>query len=436
VSAQVVFWQAGMTPLGAAVAAIGVFDGVHVGHQSLLADTVADAIERGVDAVAVTFDRDPDQVVSPETAAPQLLTLDDKLSFIAQTGVDSILVIPFTSELAEMSPEEFLELVLVRGVRPLAVHVGGDFRFGRRAAGDVPVLQREGIVHGYDVCPHDLVSVGGQPVTSSRIRALVAAGDVVRAAQLLGRPSRVAGRVHRGRGEGAKLGFPTANVVPVEFAAIPADGVYTGRAVLSDGEVWSAAISVGRPPTFPQAQDYLEAHLIGFNGDLYEAPIVLEFFERLRSHEAYSSLDALKAAIAADVEAVLDVVPDGWAPIVGPIEFFGSLAAGAKAFMVTATLEVAGIPFRWDPYSPEARSSGLPAAGAYEQPFTLLVPVDYVEAARAVIAATLVATTAPVVDYADPDDYIDDPEVLEAAEKAVYELGRPSRPVTRPPVDG
>lgn len=437
-SARTFTWHEGMAPLGDAVVAIGVFDGVHLGHQSLLASAVADAIERGVDAVAVTFDRDPDQVVSPETAAPQLLTLDDKLGFMSESGVDSILVIPFTRELAEMTPADFLELVLVRGVRPIAVHVGGDFRFGRRAEGDVATLQREGEVHGYEVRAHELVSAGGRPVTSSRIRALVATGDVREASTLLGRPSRVAGHVHRGRGEGAALGFPTANVVPVEFAAIPADGVYAGRAVLTDGERWPAAISVGRPPTFPHAEDFLEAHLVGFDGDLYEASVVLEFCERLRAHEAYPSLEALTKAIADDVEEVLRIVPDEWAPIVGPIEFFGSLAAGAKAFMLTATLDVAGIPFRWDPYPPESRPAGLPAGGTYQQPFTLLVPGDCIDTARSVIAATLVATEPPVVDEAEPEPaaYIEDPEVLEAAERAVYELGRRPARVPSEPIDG
>ena len=161
-----------MTRMGSAVVAIGVFDGVHLGHQALLADTVADAAGRGVDAVAVTFDRDPDQVVAPDTAAAQLLTLPDKLEFIAQTGVDAILVIPFTHDLAEKTPVEFLDSVLLTAVKPVAVHVGGDFRFGHRAEGDVVTMQRIGVEHGLDVRPHKLVTVGGEPVTSSRIRAL------------------------------------------------------------------------------------------------------------------------------------------------------------------------------------------------------------------------------------------------------------------------
>ena len=177
-STRVVMWEPEMEPIGSAAVAIGVFDGVHVGHQALLAETVTDAAERGVESVAVTFDRDPDQVVSPDTAAPQLLTLADKLAFIAQTGVDAILIVPFTEDLAEMSPEEFLESVLLTGVTPLAVHVGGDFRFGRRAAGDVGDLATAGAQHGFEVDAHVLVVVDGAPVTSSRIRALVAAGDV------------------------------------------------------------------------------------------------------------------------------------------------------------------------------------------------------------------------------------------------------------------
>jgi len=486
-SARIVSWDPDMTPMGSAVVAIGVFDGVHLGHQALLADTVADAAARNVDSVAVTFDRDPDQVVSPETAAPQLLTLADKIAFISETGIGAILVIPFTPELAEMSPEEFLDSVLLRAVKPLAVHVGGDFRFGARAGGDVATLQRIGVEHGLEVCAHELVSVGGAAVTSSRIRVLVEQGDVVAAGELLGRATAVVGRVHRGRGEGATLGFPTANVVPVEFAALPADGVYAGRAILPDGTPWAAAISVGTPPTFPEARDYLEAHLIGFDGDLYGEPLTLLFLTRLRAQEAYASNDELKAAIAADIDASLqiagfpvdepadetdpndapfhDSLSDGspvvsdpealeraeqaasnsapvyfddiatgeWTAVVGPVEFYGSLGAGAKAFMVTAPLEAAGIPFAWDPYPPDQRPLGLPGAGSFDQPFTLLVPVGSYEEARQLTQEALAAESAPRV---DSDGYIDDPAALEAAEQAVRAVDRPARALSPEPLDG
>lgn len=307
-TARIVTWQAGAEPLGEATVAIGVFDGVHVGHQALLHATVADAAERGVQAVTLTFDRDPDQVVAPEIAAPQLLTLADKLVAIERTGIDAILVVPFTRELADLSPEAFLETVLLSALTPRAVHVGRDFRFGHLAAGDTATLERFGTAHGFDVIAHDLVTIEDAPVTSTRIRALVAAGEVAEATQLLGGRPCVTGTVHRGRGEGTALGVPTANVVPVEFAALPGDGVYAGRAILDDGSKYAAAISVGTPPMFPQAKDYLEAHLLGFAGDLYDQPVTLEFWERLRGQRRYESLDALKAAIAEDVERTRTIV--------------------------------------------------------------------------------------------------------------------------------
>jgi riboflavin kinase/FMN adenylyltransferase len=310
-SARIAGWQPDMPPLGRAVVAVGVFDGVHLGHQALLRDTVADARSRGVEAIAVTFDRDPDTVVSPSTAAPQLLTLDDKLGAMSRTGIDSILVVPFTAEISQLEPEEFLERVLLRALTPLAVHVGGDFRFGHKAAGDVTVLERFGLAHGFEVDPHELVSVAGEPVTSTRIRRLVADGDVAQATGLLGGRPCVTGKVHRGRGEGAGLGFPTANVVPAPFAALPGDGVYAGRAILADGSSWPCAISVGTPPTFPQARDYLEAHLIGFGGDLYDQPITLEFWERLRPQRGFSSLGDLAAAIRADVDRARAILGGG-----------------------------------------------------------------------------------------------------------------------------
>ncbi len=485
-TARIISWEPGMSPVGSAVVAIGVFDGVHLGHQALLADTVADAIERRVESMAVTFDRDPDQIVSPDTAAPQLLTLADKLTFIAATGVDAILVVPFTHELAEMCPEEFLDLVLLAAVKPVAVHVGGDFRFGCRAEGDVGTLQRIGAEHGIEVVAHDLVLAGDEPVTSSRTRALVAQGDVVGAAQLLGRATAVVGEVHRGRGEGASLGFPTANVVPVGFAALPAEGVYAGRAILPNGTPWAAAISVGRPPMFPAARDYLEAHLIGFDGDLYDQPLTLLFFERLRDQRSYDSVDQLKEAIAADVEASLRIagfpVPDDdgdpdpydapfhdeladgspvvsdpealeaaedaaahsapvyfddiavgeWVAVVPPLEFYGALAGVNKAFAASAPLEAAGIPFAWDPYPPDLRPSGLPGAGSYDQPFTLLVPKGSYEEARVLVEAALESVPA----HEGADGYIDDPAALEAAEQAVRAVDRPPRALSPEPLDG
>ncbi len=303
-SFEVIDWEQGRDGLGSAVAAVGVFDGVHVGHATLIADAVRRASELGVRSVVVTFDRDPDQVVTPEAAAPQLLTLDEKIGFIRELGADAVLVFPFCMRMAEMAPRRFLDDVFMSALDPVAVLVGRDFRFGVRASGTVDTLAEYGAESGFEVVPHELVVVGGEPVTSTRIRRLVSHGQVESAAVLLGRQHRLHGRVGRGRGEGARLlGVPTANVRPVRHAAVPGDGVYAGW-LTAGGVRRPAAISVGTAPSFPAARDYLEAHVLGFDGDLYNTDVMLEFSRRLRAQEAFSSMDELSSRIHADIEQV------------------------------------------------------------------------------------------------------------------------------------
>jgi riboflavin kinase/FMN adenylyltransferase len=449
-SAAIVTWDREIRSLGEAVVAVGVFDGVHLGHQALLRDTVADARSRGASAVAVTFDRDPDTVVSPSTAAPQLLTLSDKLAAMSRTGVDAILVVPFTSQLAELSPESFLDDVLLCALKPLAVHVGADFRFGHKATGDVSTLQRFGAVHSFDVVPHDLVGIGGEPVTSTRIRRLIASGDIAQAAELLGGHPCVTGTVHRGRGEGADLGFPTANVMPVPFAALPGDGVYAGRAILEDGSIWPCAISVGTPPTFPQAKDYLEAHLIGFERDLYDQHITLEFWERLRDQRGFGSLDELTAAIRADVARAFEIAGfDGneraggagesqhptashaapsraespeWVPVTS--RAFNILSASVQGYELAAPLEAARIPFAWYPYAPQDQPQAL--RGEWVREFTLLVPPACLEQAREELVRGGARAHEPEPELCEDDDAcVFDPDALEAAERAVQHARAP-----------
>jgi riboflavin kinase/FMN adenylyltransferase len=299
----IVRWEPGTEPLGPCVVAIGVFDGVHVGHQALVRDTVALARAEHVRSAVVTFDRDPDQVVSPTTATAQLLDLDDKLSLLALQGPDVVVVVPFTDRLADTPPLVFLDQVLLQTMTPVAVAVGRDFRFGHRAEGDVDVLLRYGAEHGFDVLAHELVRDDDGPVTSTRIRRLIEAGDVAKAALLLGRPHRIHGVVVRGRGEGAELDVPTANLVTAPFAALPAHGVYAGRVEL-DGTTYPAAISVGPPPSFPEATAELEAHLLGFRGDLYGRTMRVEFLGHLRPQRRFDSAAELAAAIRDDVETV------------------------------------------------------------------------------------------------------------------------------------
>jgi len=296
----------GMEPLGPAVAAVGVFDGVHIGHQALIRDTVMLARSKGAISVVVTFDRDPDQVVDPAGAAPQLLDLDDKLTLLDAQDPDCVLVVPFDASLAAMPPLQFLDEVLVASVRPVAAVVGYDFRFGHRAEGDVDLLVRYGADHDFTVLAHDLVRVGGVPVTSTRIRTLVAAGDVVGAAALLGRPHRLKGTVVQGRHEGTKLGAPTANLEISTYAALPGDGAYAASTVV-DGVVYPAAVSVGVPPTFPSATAVLEVHVIGFDGDLYGRTLGVEFLDRIRDQRRFESAEALAVQIADDIRLVGDV---------------------------------------------------------------------------------------------------------------------------------
>jgi riboflavin kinase/FMN adenylyltransferase len=301
------WWNAEMEPLGRCVAAIGVFDGVHVGHQALIHDAIAIARSEDALAVVVTFDRDPDQVVAPAGASPQLLCLRDKLDLLSQLGADAVLVMPFTETLAHTAPLVFLDEVLLGVLSPVSVVVGYDFRFGHRAEGDVDVLVRYGAEHGFSVVAHNLVRDDGTPVSSTRIRSLVAAGDVTEAARLLGHPHRVCGQVGHGRGEGALLDAPTANLVVDPYAALPAAGVYAGR-VEVDGTVFPAAVSVGVPPSFPEARDVLEVHVLDFAGDLYERPLTVEFLRRLRDQRAFTDTAALMAAIRADIDEVRRVV--------------------------------------------------------------------------------------------------------------------------------
>lgn len=298
--AAVITHERGMHELGPAVIALGVFDGVHIGHQALVRDMIALARQRNSAACVLTFDRDPDQVVAPEHPQKQLVTFEDRVALLSDIGPDVILVVPFDEWLASLTPDDFSMDVLLDAAEPIACVVGYDFRFGTRASGDADTLRSLGSLHGFQVVTHPLVHADGAPVTSTRIRALIAQGDVTAAARLLGRPHRLRGEVVRGKGLGATLGTPTANLdVPREFA-LPADGVYAGWATVAEGR-FAAAISVGLPPTFPDATCVLEAHLLGYAGELYGQPIMLEFVERIRDQRAFQDRETLATAIHADV---------------------------------------------------------------------------------------------------------------------------------------
>lgn len=286
--------------LGAASIAIGAFDGVHRGHRELIDATCADACAFGAHAFVVTFDPDPD-VVLTSAPAPKLMLTSDRLNVLARTGVDGVVVVPFTRELAALDHAGFFEL-LGRVLDIRSIRVGSDFRLGRGGASDVSVIGSWGASRGIRVFPHELLREDGCTICSTRIRSELAAGRVEAAAHLLGRRYMIRGGVETGRGEGTGMGFPTANIHVDVRLQVPADGVYEGLALV-DGTVWPAAVNVGLPPTYADraASAHLEANLIGFDGDLYGHTVDLAFTRWLRPSRTFDKLDELIATVQGNI---------------------------------------------------------------------------------------------------------------------------------------
>jgi len=309
---KVVTDLAACPPAHATVVTIGAYDGVHVGHQAILARVRAMADELSCATAAVTFDHHPATVVRSESA-PRLLTdLAQKLELLAEAGVDECVVVEFDQERSRQSAEDFVKEIIVDCLGARAVVVGHDFHFGHRRGGNVPLLQRMGADLGFDVLGVSLASDGssGEPVSSTRIRALLAAGEVQIAAHLLGRSHEVRGTVVRGDARGHELGFPTANVAVPDEILLPADGIYAGWYERPSGETHATAISLGRRPTFYQQADasVLEAHLLDFDGGLYDEGAKVRFSARLRGEERFDSEHELVEQMARDVEAARRVL--------------------------------------------------------------------------------------------------------------------------------
>lgn len=294
--------------LGRTVVVIGNFDGVHLGHQHVVrrGREVADA--KGLALVAVTFDPHPIAVLRPEHAPQQLTGIDRRCHLLAEAGVDDVLVLPFSREVAGWSPDEFIDRVLVSGLHCAAVVVGSNFRFGYRAAGEVATLVAHG---GFEV--DGIVLDGGPQVWSSTyVRTCLAGGDVEGAAEALGRPYAVIGPVTRGDQRGRELGYPTANVA-IAGQAAPADGVYAGWLLRRDtGERFPAAISVGTNPTFAgQRERRVEAYVLDRDDlDLYDVEVEVSFAARIRGMVAFDGIEELLKAIAADVEQTRAVLAE------------------------------------------------------------------------------------------------------------------------------
>jgi riboflavin kinase / FMN adenylyltransferase len=302
--------------LGRTVVTIGNFDGVHLGHQHVIRRAREVAADLGVErVVAVTFNPHPIAVLRPEHAPPTLTTVEARVELLGAAGVDDVLVLPFTRDIAGWSPERFIEEILVDALHARAVVVGANFRFGNRAAGDVGTLRSEGAQH--DFATVGIALDGGPQVWSSTyIRNCLAAGDVEGATEALGRPFTVRGEVVKGEQRGRELGYPTANVPTYGMHAAPADGVYAGwLRRLDDGtEPLPAAISVGTNPTFAgERERRVESYVLDRDDlELYGVAVEVSFVARLRGMVRFESIDDLVATMGDDVaraHLVLDV-PD------------------------------------------------------------------------------------------------------------------------------
>ncbi len=301
---------------GPCVVTIGVFDCVHRGHRALISRAVEAARARGVPCVVMTFEPHPLAVLAPAYAPVMLATVARRVDLLAALGVDAVLVLPFTPGLAALDADAFVREILADRLRAELVVVGANFTFGRGGLGTIDTLSQVGAATGMAVDPVELLGVGAGVVSASRIRALLADGEVEHVAALLGHPFRADGVVVRGEQRGRGLGYPTANLDMAPDAAVPADGVYAGLVLrlAPDGSQAGAtrlgvgAISVGTNPTFNGQHRTVEAFILDFDADLYGDVLGVEFAHRLRGMVRFDSIDALITQMDADVAQARELV--------------------------------------------------------------------------------------------------------------------------------
>ncbi len=296
------------------VVSIGFYDGVHLGHRALITALTKLASERGLTTTVVTFDTHPARVLRPEVAPQLLCDLDQKLELLATTGIDQTLLLHFDAERAAERAEDFVTSVLVEALNAKVVVVGEDFHFGHRRLGNVALLTEMGERYGFEVIGHHLVGVDWtdarpeQQVSSTAIRRAVVEGRISDANEMLGRPHQIRGTVIDGDKRGRTIGFPTANVAISAEILQPADGIYVGELIRSDGETLPAAVYQGRRPTFyqDQASSILEVHVLDWEGDLYGEEVQIRLHERIRGDQRFDSVEALIARLAIDCQQAKD----------------------------------------------------------------------------------------------------------------------------------
>jgi riboflavin kinase/FMN adenylyltransferase len=293
---------------GESVVTIGVFDGVHRGHQRIVERAAQVGKQRGLPVVVITFDPHPDEVTRPGSHPPFLSSARRRAELLSGLGADAVCVLPFTLEFSRLAPDDFVRTVLVERLHAAVVVVGGDFRFGHKAAGDVQLLAKLGEKYEFTTEGMPLLVAGDTTISSTSIRHMLAEGDVAAAARALGRPHRVEGVVVRGHQRGRALGFPTANLEMPPHTAIPADGIYAGWLASLDDEGrdvqrWPAAISIGTNPTFGEGEQSVEAYALDRTDlDLYGTHAAIDFATRLRGTLRFDSVDALVEQMHRDVD--------------------------------------------------------------------------------------------------------------------------------------
>jgi riboflavin kinase/FMN adenylyltransferase len=283
------------------VVAIGNYDGIHLGHQRVLQFAMMRAKDSGAVSTALTFEPPPLKVLRPDSAPLRISTNQQRIEWFGALGMEAAVVLPFTPELSQLSPEDFVDEILVRQLQVRAVVVGDNFRFGHRQLGDVKFLRELGMRYGFEVVVHTPVALDGQIVSSTLIRKQIAAGDVSHAARLLGRPFVLSGEVVRGTGAGRKFLFPTLNLKP-DQELLPAKGVYITRTVL-EGETSShrSVTNVGMRPTFNGSSLTIETHLLDYSGNFAPKLIEIRFWKRLRNEQKFASPEDLRLQIARDI---------------------------------------------------------------------------------------------------------------------------------------
>lgn len=288
-----------------AVLTVGNFDGVHRGHVAMLSQLKKLSIQLGLPAVVVTFDPPPLAILAPDRVPPRLTTVEQKVALLRANGVDDVIVWPASRELLSLTAEQFFEHVVRDQLKCRGIVEGPNFCFGRARAGTVDLLKQLGAASDILVIISDASESGGAMISSSQIRAALSAGDVSQARELLGRPYAITGTVVSGAQRGRLLGFPTANLGGVE-TLIPPPGVYAGRTTIQ-GTDWPVALNIGPNPTFGEDQLKLEAHVVGYAGDLYGQRISIKFFGHLRGVHKFTGVDELRAQLARDIAASVEL---------------------------------------------------------------------------------------------------------------------------------